>query len=152
MGTHPIFESDFDCLTEFKHMATEKSRREIADKFQSLCQEQRQFQQKVAELKQDRDEHAIVAKTLKKTPEDRRCWRLIGGVLCERTVGEVLPALETHLSNIDGIISQLEDTMNKKAAEITDYREKHQLLIQGQAAAGPIGSSGIKKSGSGVLV
>ena len=32
--------------------------------------------------------------SLKPMPSDRKCFRMIGGVLVERTVGEVLPALE----------------------------------------------------------
>lgn len=37
--------------------------------------------------------------TLKKSP-DRKCFRMIGGVLVERTVKEVLPALETNLNGV----------------------------------------------------
>jgi chaperonin cofactor prefoldin len=36
----------------------------------------------------------LVIETLKEVEKDRKCYRMIGGVLVERTVGEVLPALE----------------------------------------------------------
>ena len=29
--------------------------------------------------------------------DTRRCWRLVGGVLVERTVGEVKPSLKTNI-------------------------------------------------------
>jgi hypothetical protein len=35
----------------------------------------------------------------KKTPE-RKCFRMIGGVLVERNVKEVLPALEANLTGV----------------------------------------------------
>merc|ERR1712062_324777 len=95
MGTHPIFESDFDCLTDMS------SKEEIVQGFQNLCQEQRQLQQKLAELRQERGEHELVAETLKKAEPERKAWRLVGGVLTERTVGEVLPALLTQIENIN---------------------------------------------------
>merc|ERR1712117_388733 len=123
MGTHPIFESDFDCLTDKM-----SSKEEIVQGFQQLCQMQRQLHQKLAEIKQERGEHELVADTLRKAEPERKAWRLVGGVLTERTVGEVLPALENQIEN--------------KAKEITAYREKHQILVQGQAKAGPPGGSG----------
>merc|ERR1712176_30771 len=133
MGTHPIFESDFDCLTDLSM----SSKEEIVQGFQSLCQMQRQLQQKLAEIKQERGEHELVADTLKKAEPERKAWRLVGGVLTERSVGEVLPALQNQIENLSKVISSLEEQMNTKAKEITEYREKHQILVQGQAKAGP---------------
>merc|ERR1711920_286895 len=144
MGTHPIFESDFDCLTDMS------SKEEIVQGFQNLCQEQRQLQQKLAELRQERGEHELVAETLKKAEPERKAWRLVGGVLTERTVGEVLPALEGQIENITKVVTMIEGKMQTKAKEITDYREKHQILIQGQSRVGPPGSSG-RQAGVGVL-
>merc|ERR1712156_783659 len=141
MGTHPIFESDFDCLTDMS------SKEEIVQGFQNLCQEQRGLQQKLAELRQERGEHELVAETLKKAEPERKAWRLVGGVLTERTVGEVLPALENQIENLSTVIKTLEEQMETKAKEITAYREKHQILVQGQAKAGPPGGAGGNRAG-----
>merc|ERR1712025_653823 len=141
MGTHPIFESDFDCLTDMA------SKEEIVQGFQNLCQEQRGLQQKLAELRQERGEHELVAETLKKAEPERKAWRLVGGVLTERTVGEVLPALQSQIENISKVVTMIEEKMQVKAKEITDYREKHQILIQGQSKAGPPAGTGGGRAG-----
>ena len=39
--------------------------------------------------------------TLKKTAPDRKCFRMVGGVLVERTVKDVLPALEYNHKQVD---------------------------------------------------
>ncbi len=38
----------------------------------------------------------LVIETLSEVSPDRKCFRMIGGVLVERTVKEVLPALEAN--------------------------------------------------------
>lgn len=38
--------------------------------------------------------------TLEGLDADRKCFRLIGGVLVERTVKEVLPAMAKHLEQV----------------------------------------------------
>merc|ERR1711970_73067 len=144
MGTHPIFESDFDCLTEKTKMS---SKEEIVQGFLQLCQMQRQLHQKLAEIKQERGEHELVADSLRKAEPERKAWRLVGGVLTERTVGEVLPALEKQIENLSTVIKTLEEQMDSKAKEITAYREKHQILVQGQAKAGPPGGAGGNRAG-----
>merc|ERR1712157_120583 len=143
MGTHPIFESDFDCLTALKM----SSKEEIVQGFQQMCQMQRQLHQKLAEIKQERGEHELVADSLRKAEPERKAWRLVGGVLTERTVGEVLPALENQIENLSTVIKTLEEQMDTKAKEITAYWEKHQILVQGQAKAGPPGGSGGNRAG-----
>ncbi len=42
----------------------------------------------------------LVIETLGGVSGDRRCFRMIGGVLVERTVKEVLPALEANRDKV----------------------------------------------------
>ena len=42
----------------------------------------------------------LVIETLKEVEKDRKCFRMIGGVLVERTVNEVLPALELNKEQV----------------------------------------------------
>lgn len=61
------------------------SKEEIVQGFQNLCQEQRGLQQKLAELRQERGEHELVAETLKKAEPERKAWRLVGKRRLDRT-------------------------------------------------------------------
>jgi len=45
-------------------------------------------------------ENRLVIETLKEVEKERKCFRMIGGVLVERTVGEVLPALEANKEQV----------------------------------------------------
>jgi len=51
----------------------------------------------------------------------------LGGVLTERKVREVLPALENQVTGLANVMTSPERQMNIKAKDITNYREKHQL-------------------------
>ncbi|RYH07106.1 hypothetical protein EON65_42095 [archaeon] len=51
----------------------------------------------------DRDEHKLVVETMSKLEAERKAFRLVGGVLVERTVGEVLPAVS---QNYEGVGTQ----------------------------------------------
>lgn len=46
---------------------------------------------------------SLVIDTLKEVDETRRCYRMVGGVLVERTVKEVLPALENNKEQVGEI-------------------------------------------------
>lgn len=43
---------------------------------------------------------SLVIDTLKGVDEARKCYRMVGGVLVERTVKEVLPALENNKEQV----------------------------------------------------
>lgn len=45
---------------------------------------------------------SLVIETLKEVDPSRKCFRLVGGVLVERTVKEVLPALENNKEQVTG--------------------------------------------------
>ena len=46
------------------------------------------------------NKNRLVIETLKEVEKDRKCFRMIGGVLVERTVNEVLPALEQNKEQV----------------------------------------------------
>lgn len=52
----------------------------------------------------------LVLETLTPLPEDRKCFRMINGVLTERTVKEVVPILQT---NSDGLKKALEELVKQ---------------------------------------
>jgi prefoldin subunit 2 len=42
----------------------------------------------------------LVLNTINQMDAQRKCFRLVGGVLVERTVGEVLPAVSRNKDNV----------------------------------------------------
>ncbi|ORX52500.1 Prefoldin beta-like protein [Piromyces finnis] len=103
---------------------------EIVAKFQSLKQELQSISTKVGELESEKDEHELVIQTLKPLSGDRKCFRLIHGVLVERTVKDVLPAVENNLEGINTIIGQLVQTYKKKEEELLDFQKKYKIVVK----------------------
>ncbi|CAH1961029.1 unnamed protein product [Acanthoscelides obtectus] len=73
----------------------------------------------------------MVIDTLKNVNEDRRCFRLVGGILTERKVKDVLPALLTNQLKLIELIAKLNEQILKKGQEINEYREKHNINFVG---------------------
>ena len=44
--------------------------------------------------------YSVVIETLKTVDKDRKCFRMVGGILSERTVKDVLPALENNRTQV----------------------------------------------------
>ncbi|ETB59571.1 hypothetical protein, variant 2 [Plasmodium yoelii 17X] len=59
-----------------------------------------QLVSKIEELYQDVVEHKLVLEALENVPSDRRCYRMVGDILVERTVGEIKPALIDHKNKV----------------------------------------------------
>merc|ERR1719381_49726 len=78
------------------------------------------------------NEHSLVIETLKEVDPSRKCFRLVGGVLVERTVKEVLPALENNKEQISKIIESLNTQMQSKGRELTEYRERYNIKLVGE--------------------
>ena len=78
-----------------------KSEQEILQSFQTQRNELRSLAAKIEELSSDANEHGLVLKTLEPMEKDRKCFRLIGGVLVERTVADVAPSVKTNKDQLD---------------------------------------------------
>ena len=70
------------------------------DKYNELIQEQQQLAQKISEFEMDCNEHKLVEETLAPLDPNRRAYRLVGEVLVERTVEEVLPSVKKNRENV----------------------------------------------------
>ena len=70
-------------------MTDKKNQEAIIAGFNNLRNEQRNLASKQNELQQDLNEHKIVIETLDGVAGDRKCFRMVGGVLVERTVKDV---------------------------------------------------------------
>uniref|UniRef100_A0A1A8SI10 Prefoldin subunit 2 n=1 Tax=Nothobranchius rachovii TaxID=451742 RepID=A0A1A8SI10_9TELE len=137
------------------------SAEQVVATFQRMRQEQRSMASKAAELEMDINEHSLVIETLKEVDPSRKCFRLVGGVLVERTVKEVLPALENNKEKISKLIETINTQMQAKGQELTEYRERYNIRLvgegEGEAQSQPAANSqdnegGGSKSGAGVLV
>ena len=69
---------------------------EVINRYRILQNEVQMLSSKSTELDQDRQEHELVLEALNGADDGRKCFRFMGGVLVERTVGEVRPAVTRH--------------------------------------------------------
>ncbi|KAK0162218.1 hypothetical protein PV327_008571 [Microctonus hyperodae] len=108
-----------------------KSNEEILTGFQALRNDQRIMVSKLTEMEMELNEHKIVIDTLKNVDPKRKCYRMIGGILCERIVEEVLPGLITNKEKLIKVIAALHEQIEKKGKEINDFKEKNNIKIRG---------------------
>ena len=97
-------------ITEAKPAQTEPdpvSEKEVINTFQTLRQEADQLFRKINELENEKAEHTLVIDAIKDLDPKRKCFRLIGGVLVERTVEEVLPAVQKNREGLSAVIGKL---------------------------------------------
>lgn len=71
--------------------------------------------------------HRLVLETLGPLPDDRKAFRMINGVLVERTVKDVVPALKT---NAEGLKKVLDDLVKQ-------YKSKQDDLEKWKVGIGP---------------
>lgn len=117
----------------------------------------------------------LVIETLQNVDADRKCFRMVGGVLVERTVKEVLPALTTNRDQaillyhiwslimfnpffflqMAKVIEVLNTQITAKGQEINDFKEKNNIRIRNQnelPSAAPENEGDSKIANQGVLV
>ncbi|XP_055609224.1 probable prefoldin subunit 2 [Uranotaenia lowii] len=130
-----------------------KTQEEIYAEFQQLRNQQRNLINNLNTLEMDLKEHKTVIDTLKTVESGRKCFRLIGGVLCEQTVEVVLPQLVTNKDQLEKLIENGKEQITKKGIEINQFKDEYNIKIRGQeatpAAASEKDTSDDKSAASG---
>eukprot|EP01006_Ploeotia_vitrea_P024033 TRINITY_DN56745_c0_g1_i1.p1 TRINITY_DN56745_c0_g1~~TRINITY_DN56745_c0_g1_i1.p1 ORF type:complete len:182 (-),score=108.44 TRINITY_DN56745_c0_g1_i1:178-690(-) len=104
----------------------------LTNVFQTLRSHADQLSTKIGELDAERAEHALVVKAIKDLDPKRRCFRLVGGVLVERTVEEVLPALQKNMEQISTVMGKLQGQLKDKQQNIAKFQAKFGHLFAEQ--------------------
>merc|ERR1719199_2312533 len=134
-------------------MTQSEAEQQIVKKFSSMRDEKEKVARKISEMTSEMNEHKMVVETLEPLDPNRKAWRLVGGVLVERTCGEVLPAVQEALKNIEEVVATLTKKYDEKEAEINAFMEKYNIRLQGQPPPeGKAPEAEAQKEGKGVLV
>jgi len=109
---------------------------DIQANYSRMQSELQSLASKIGELEQEAEEHGLVLVTLEetlKTDPNRRCFRLIGGVLVERTVKDVVPALKMNRDGIRGVVSNLAEQYKSKEEDFESFRQDYKIRPANQA-------------------
>lgn len=69
-----------------------------------------------------------VLETLEPLSGDRKCFRMINGVLAERTVKDVIPALRTNLEGLEKVLKELTEQYNTKTTEMETWKVRRVVV------------------------
>lgn len=101
-------------------------------KAQQLRSKSAQFSQRIDELAIETSEHARVATTLKEMTNftERKCFRMVGEVLVERTVPSVITELEENMTRISQAIANLNEQRQLADKEAQEILTAHAPLLE----------------------
>jgi len=105
---------------------------ELQNQYSNYKSTLQQLASKIGDVEQEAEEHKLVLETLGPVPKDRKCFRLINGVLVERTVADVVPALQTNAEGLKNVLEGLVKEYKKKQAEMDGWKTKNNIQIVNQ--------------------
>ncbi|KAJ7241939.1 Prefoldin beta-like protein [Mycena haematopus] len=103
---------------------------EISQNYSRMQNELQGLAGKIGELEQESDEHSLVLTTLNEAlaeEPDRKCFRLIGGVLVERTVKDVVPTLQSNRDNIKKVVANLTEQYKTREEEFDTFKREYNI-------------------------
>ncbi|KAL6715754.1 Cochaperone prefoldin complex subunit [Lecanora helva] len=71
----------------------------------------------------------LVLETLDPLPPDRKCFRMINGVLVERTVEDVKPALQTNSEGLKNVLEELVKQYKRQQDEMEKWKKKNNIQV-----------------------
>ncbi|ODQ68627.1 Prefoldin beta-like protein [Nadsonia fulvescens var. elongata DSM 6958] len=116
-------------MAEEKQTPTPQVNKELQVQYDTFKRTLQTLSSKIGELEGEAEEHKLVLSTLTDVPKDRKCFRMVGGVLVEKTVGEVLPTLQTNSEGIKTVLGQLVQEYKKCDDQLREWQTKNKVQI-----------------------
>ncbi|KAB2568611.1 putative prefoldin subunit 2 [Lasiodiplodia hormozganensis] len=108
---------------------SQKKQQELQIQYSNYKNILQQLAQKIGDVEQETEEHKLVLETLEPLPEDRKCFRMINGVLVERTVKDVVPALKTNSEGLKKVLEDLLKQYKAKQEEMDKWKKKNNIQV-----------------------
>ena len=89
---------------------------------------------KLMEIEEQKKEHELVLESISKLEDTRKCWRLINGVLVEKTKLEVVPDMRVQINNFNAVGKQIQDSLVAVRQEIRNLESSYEHIMK-QATA-----------------
>lgn len=86
--------------------------------------------QKLMELEDEKKENELVIESISKLEDTRKCWRLINGVLIEKTKLDVIPEMRTQINNLNAVVKQITDTLVSVKQEIKNLEAAYDHIMK----------------------
>ncbi|KAF5860287.1 hypothetical protein ETB97_001765 [Aspergillus alliaceus] len=122
-----------------------KRQQELQLQYSNYKNTLQQMAQKIGDIEQEAEEHKIfpsatpenmgidaarlVIETLDPLPEERTCFRMVNGVLVERTIKDVLPTLKTNSDGLKQVLEELLKQYKAKQTELDNWKKKNNIQV-----------------------
>jgi prefoldin subunit 2 len=99
-------------------------------RYKQLQQEAQMLVQKLMEIEDEKKENELVLESISKLEDSRKCWRLINGVLMEKTKLEVVPEMRVVINNLNAVVKQITDTLVSVRQEIRNLEAAYDHIMK----------------------
>ncbi|KAF7719905.1 Prefoldin subunit 2 [Penicillium ucsense] len=106
-----------------------KKQQELQLQYTNFKNTLQQLASKIGDIEQEAEEHKLVIETLDPLPSDRKCFRMVNGVLVERTVQDVLPALKTNSDGLKQVLDDMLKQYKNKQNELDNWKKKNNIQV-----------------------
>lgn len=107
-----------------------RTEQQVIARFNEMRQQVNSLVSKIADLEGESAEHELVIKALQPMDKARRCYRMIGDVLVERTVGEALPAVERNRDNLQQALASLKKQREETVKELAEFQVGAEVCLE----------------------
>merc|ERR1712060_249439 len=106
-----------------------KLTQEQQQKYMTVKNEYTALFKSVISLEEDKKEHLLVYDTIKDLDATRKCWRMVGGVMVERTIGEIMPPLKEKIdTEISEKLKHYNDKLTTKESQMVALEKEYGIL------------------------
>ena len=102
----------------------------MAVRYKQLQQEAQGLVSKLLEIEDERKENELVLESISQLEDSRKCWRLVNGVLMEKTKVEVVPEMRTVINNLNAVTKQITDTLVSVKQEIRNLEQAYDHIMK----------------------